>query len=272
MWTETVGRAAVSRHRRSRLSAQRKILVSLVAYQIRKAHAGSVLGVAWMVLEPLLYLVTYFFLLTVFRAHSSDMRAEVIMSGLVPWLFFARCVNSAIASLAANAQFFNQINFPVGILPFVSVGVPLVEFGIGLVLLLLIAAGFGTIGFATLLILPASLLLTVFLVAVASIVAPFAVLFPDMRSLVPPLLRLALFFSPVLYLPSLIPNGLSFLPYLNPMAYFISVFRAAVMERSDVYVIGLQQDAAVAAAITAIAVAIAYANRDFVRRTVADYI
>jgi ABC-type polysaccharide/polyol phosphate export permease len=263
---------ASSARLRKRMTTQRRILLSLVEYQVRKAHAGSVFGIAWMVIQPLLYLVTYFVLLTVLRAHADERQAIVIMAGLVPWLFFTRSLNNAFASLSANAQFFNQINFPIGVLPFVSVGVAFVEFVVGVALLIVITATFGTLGLAALLILPSAGLMCIFLVALASLAAPLGVMLPDVRSVVPPLLRIGLFLSPVLYLPSLVPSGLSFLPYLNPMAYFISLFRAAVLDETDVYVISFASDLAVATAVTVITVVVAVANRHYVRRTVVDHL
>jgi ABC-type polysaccharide/polyol phosphate export permease len=90
----------------------------------------------------------------------------------------------------------------------------------------------------------------------------------DLRALVPPVMRIAIFLTPVLYLPARVPRAAAFLPYINPVSYFIALVRYATFHRADVSVIGAWQDWVVAGGITAATVAVALANRGFARRVV----
>ena len=267
---------ARTRAARSRLHGRARVLLALIGWEVRKAHVGSALGLAWTVIQPLLFLGTYFFLFAVLRARNAgtdetSVRLLVILSGLVPWFFFARSVSQSLSSLARHAQFIKQINFPIGILPLISVAIPLVDYAVGVVLLVPLSLWAVGPGPEILLIVPSTLLMTVFLVGVASLVAPLAVMLPDLSVLLPPFLRIALFMTPVLYLPVLLPAEVSFLPYINPVSYFISPVRYAFFPSPDVWIIGPAGDAAVAVAITAVVALAAWLRRSQIRHTV-DYV
>ena len=151
-----------------------------------------------------------------------------------------------------------QINFPVAALPFVTVGVQAVEFAVGLLVLALATAVAGSLSWSFLLLAPLSAGIAVFQLSLTAILGPLAVMLRDVRRLIPLVLRAGLFLTPVLYLPSALPQGTEFLAYLNPVAYFIALFRYAVTTSPDVFVVGPAADAAVACGVTAAAAVAGY--------------
>jgi ABC-type polysaccharide/polyol phosphate export permease len=267
--------SAVPAGRGATFATRRDLAIELVRHQVRRTYAGTLLGSAWAVIQPLLLMGGYVFLFTVLRVPKQLPEGSlgvlgIVLSGLVPWLFFSRSITGALNAYPGHAALIRQLNFPLGVVPFVTVGTALIPFLVGLVALAILAALAGWLSWAMLLLLPAALLIALFMVASASLVAPFGVLVRDLRALVPPLMRIALFLTPVLYLPDRVPPAAAFLPYLNPASYFIAMVRYAVFERSDVSVIGPAEDWAVAIGVTIVVLALAVANRNFAQRRVVD--
>ncbi len=258
-------------------ATRRDLAIELVRHQVRRTYAGTLLGSAWAVIQPLLLMGGYVFLFTVLRVPKQLPEGTlgvlgIVLSGLVPWLFISRSITGALSAYPGHAALIRQINFPLGVVPFITVGTALIPFVVGLAALVVLSAVAGWLSWATALLLPAALLVAVFMVASAALVAPFGVLVRDLRALVPPLMRIALFLTPVLYLPDRVPQAAAFLPYINPASYFIAVVRYAVFRRSDVTVIGPAEDWAVAIGATLAVLVLALLNRGFARRHVVDHL
>jgi ABC-type polysaccharide/polyol phosphate export permease len=246
-------------------------------HELRATSAGSVLGLAWAVVQPLLLLVTYWFLLTVLRAKhlgpgGAEQQALVLMSGLVPWLFVSRAVAASLGMLTGHAGLIKHVNFPVGVLPFVSVGVQGVSFVVGLGSLLLVAALAGALSWNLLLLVPTSLLLAAFLVGVAALLGPLAVMLRDLSHLMQFALRVGLFFTPVLYLPAALPDRLHLVAELNPVAYFVALVRYATTGLPEALLFDLRTDAAVATGMTVAVALAAWRFGAHARRRVVDHL
>jgi ABC-type polysaccharide/polyol phosphate export permease len=251
--------------------------LQLILFEIRTNSVGSVLGLAWAVVQPLLFLGAYWFLLSVLRAKElgpggTESQLLTLLAGLVPWLFFARSTASSLNSLTRHSALIRQTNFPVGVLPFVSVGVQAIDFLVGLAVILLIGAFAGLLEWTALLIVPVTLLQAAFLVGVAALLGPLAVMLRDLRRLIQVVLRAGMFLTPVLYLPTALPDGARFLAELNPAAYFIGLLRYAVTDAPEALLFDPATDFAIAAAFTAVAVAAAYALRRPAWRMAVDHV
>lgn len=262
----------------SRALADMERAWSLMVLEVRKSHATSALGLAWSVASPLLFLGTYYVVFAVImRVEYAGPGGSIgyvisMFSGLVPWLFFSNCLGRGGTILASHGPLVKQINFPIHVLPFVMVGEASVEFFISVALLLGLAAAAGLVSAASLLVIPASVILMAFLVPLSYLMSCYNVLLPDLGKLVPTALRVGIFMTPVLWLPTQVDAGLRLLVYLNPMSYFITPFRYAFLGSSDAMVLGLWADMLIAAAFAGVAGVLAWLHRGFVRRTVVDYL
>jgi ABC-type polysaccharide/polyol phosphate export permease len=248
-------RTREARHRTSGRLASLRLSGELIAYEIKTNAAGSVLGIGWAIIQPLLFVGSYWFLLTILHARhpgsgDTHLKLVTLLAGLVPWLFFARSLMAGLRSLPSHANLVKQINFPTGPLPFVAVGVPGVDFVVGIALLLVASAVAGVPAATLPLLVPVSVLLVISLLGLSSLLAPLAVMLPDVRRGAQVGLRVGLFITPVLFLPSSLPHGMEAVAYLNPMAYFISLVRYAVTGSDDVFVLGLGDDFTVAIGFT----------------------
>jgi lipopolysaccharide transport system permease protein len=267
--------------------SRRRMLTHLIVYEVRREHAGTVLGVAWAVLQPVSLLACYFFLFAVLRVpenapHGPLGKVAVILSGVVPWLFFMRCFSNGLGSLNNHASLVKQINFPIGVLPFVTVGVFLIDFCVGLCLLLIVVIIQGWVGWATLMAIPMTIVMAAFLCGLAALLAPLGVMLKDIHNLLPMIVRLGLFVSPVLYIPGTIPQRFHWIMYANPMTYFIGLLRYATfgtqyvaVKTNEVTPINLLPplpSLGIACGCALVLGTIAYLNWGFVRRVAVDYL
>ncbi len=250
----------------------------LVIFEIRKLYAQSALGLAWAVVEPLLFLGTYYFLFAVvmkvpYHGPGGAMGHLLQMfSGLVPWLFLSNCVSRGTTILKSHGPLVKQINFPIHILPYVTVGQVSVEFLISIAIMIIAASAIGLLTWSCLLLIPATILLAMFLVAISFIISCYNILLPDIGRVLPTILRIGIFITPVFYLPSQLPESVRFTAVINPIAYFISPFRYAFTPDPAVFVFSMQMDLLICLGVTLAAMAVAYWHRSYVRRVVVDYL
>jgi lipopolysaccharide transport system permease protein len=274
--------SAISVGTTRRAESRRRLLWHLIVHEVRREQAGTVLGVAWVVLQPLLMLGAYFFLFTVLRIakhapHGALGQVAIILSGIVVWWYFIRSFSHGLSILDSHAALVKQINFPVGTLPFVTVGTELIDFVIGMVMLLALVSWQGWVSWTALMLIPASLLLTIFLVGLAALIAPLGAMLRDIRNIVPLIVRLGLWISPVLYLPGTIPVRFHWVMYANPMTYFIGLVRWAALGPSfgshRVTLVGVLPTLGIATGIALVfAAAGSWAWTRYVRRVAVDYL
>lgn len=254
-----------------------RLSLDLIHRDAGKQYTGTLLGGVWVVLQPVALLGVYVFLFTVLRVpknapHGAIGQVIVIFSGLIPWWFFIRCIPAGLNTLLDHSSLITQINFPVGVLPFVVVGAHLIEFGIGSAMLIVFVAGAGFLGFTMLMLIPATIILTVFLIGVVAMLAPVGVMVRDLRMLFPAFMRLIMFVTPILYLPSSVPHGLSIVTYVNPLAYFVGMVRYATFGTANVGVFGPAGDFAVSCGLAVASVSLGYLSWSQVRRVAVDYL
>jgi ABC-2 type transport system permease protein len=251
--------------------------LELVAFEVKVSSVGSVLGLAWAIAQPLLYLGAYWFLLTVLDArHLGGGGAEgqvlTLLCGLVTWLFFVRSLSGSLSAYARHAGIVRQTNAPVGALPAVSVGVQGVDFLVGMGVVLAGSVATGLVHWTGLLLAPVVALLLVFLIASATLLAPLAVMLRDLRRLVQVSLRVGMFITPVLYLPSALPSSAMFVAYANPAAYFIGLMRYSVTGSEAALLISPAADLAIAFGFTAVLAVLALSLRGRAWRMSVDHI
>lgn len=254
-----------------------ELFAELVLQELRALNAGSVIGVAWTVVQPLLVLAAYWFLLTVLGSRTlgpGDSTAQLtyLFAALVPWLLMSRGITGACTALTRHAGLVKNVNFPLEVLPFATVGSYAVDYLVGLATLLILVAVAGLLGPHEVLLVPASALILVFLTALATALGPIAVMFRDLPRLLAFALRLGIFLTPVLYLPDRVPGGLTWIVEFNPLTYFVGLVRYAATGLDASLVHGLATDFAVAAGITVIAVLMSLPMRRFAMREALDHL
>jgi lipopolysaccharide transport system permease protein len=187
------------------------------------------------VLRPLLtlaILTMVFSKIARLPSEGSAPYALLVLSGLLPWQFFAAGLSDAANSVIENEKIVSKIYFPRLVIPVSALAVCLVDFTIALFILGGIFALYRFVPDWHLLALPVVLVFAI-LAALGPglMLAALNVKYRDFRYVVPFLIQVGIYASPVAYSTSLIPEQWRTLYYLNPMAGLIDTFRWTVLGR-----------------------------------------
>lgn len=202
-------------------------------------YKQTALGIAWAVLRPLLTMLVF---TVVFgrMAKFQDERAPyavVVFAALLPWQLFASGMTEAGNSLTGNAALITKVYFPRLMLPLSGIAVSLIDFAISLLLLGALMAVYGYVPDWHLAALPVFLALALLAATGASIwCAALNVRYRDFRYVVPFVVQLGLYASPVGFTSDRVPEAWRWLFSLNPMVGVIDGFRWALLRGSpDLY-------------------------------------
>ena len=213
---------------------RRDLGLLLALRDVRVRYKQTLLGAAWALLQPLLTVaVLYVFFGRVIGLADRIPGAAYpvfLFAALLPWTLFAAGLNGVASSLVNNAHLITKVYFPRLFLPLAVLAAPLLDFAIGVALLLALMPLFGVTPGAGLLLLP---LVAASCAAAALgpglLAAALCVPFRDIRHALPLLVQLGFFVTPILYPPQFVPARYQWLLWLNPMAGPVEAMRAAVL-------------------------------------------
>jgi len=210
----------------------RELLWHLSMRNLRSQYKQSMLGYAWILVNPAVYLLTLSFVFsTVLRTPSEGVPFPLFLCvGLVPWLFFASAVMLATDSISGAASLVTMVYFPREILTASAVLIRVIDLGAGLVILvgLLAYNGYGltwTAAWLPLIFLEHLL----FTIGLSLPLAALNLLFHDVRFLVGVGLNLWFFLTPIMYPIEIVPSSYLFLYDLNPNAWFVEMYREVLL-------------------------------------------
>ena len=214
------------------LLGTRDLFVLLLGREIRVRYKQTGLGVVWVVLQPLVPAVIFALVFGTFaRLPSAGVPYLLFaLSGLVVFGLFSNAVSRAANSFLRDAQLVTKVYFPRAILPLASGSAAVVDFLVGLVVLVVLMASTGIVPAAAVLAVP---LIALFTLAVALgfglAVSALSAHYRDFALTVPFVLQVALYASPVVYSSELVPTPLRTLYALNPLVTPIEAFRWALL-------------------------------------------
>jgi lipopolysaccharide transport system permease protein len=205
----------------------------LIWRDVKIRYAQTLLGVAWVVLQPVGTMVIFALVFGRVAKIPSDgvPYAAFALVALVGWSFFASALNGATQSLVEQANVLGKVYFPRLFVPLAPIASGLMDAGIALILMLPVLAVLGLIPrIAPLLTLPAFFLLAAATAAgVGAALSALNLRYRDFRYLVPFLVQGWMFASPVVYPTSLVPAEFRTLYALNPMVGVIEGCRWAIL-------------------------------------------
>jgi lipopolysaccharide transport system permease protein len=211
--------------------AYRELLYFFVWRDIKVRYKQTVIGVAWVVLQPLLTMGVFTLFFGRLAKLPSDGLAYPVFyfTALVPWNYFSTALQSCTAVVVDNQRVITKVFFPRLVLPLSAVVSGLVDFAIGFVVLGVVLAIYGIRPGLAALWLPVLLLLAVLTaLGVGLWMSALNALYRDVKYVVPFLIQFWMFASPVAYPSSLVPQRWRWLYGLNPMAGVIDGFRWAL--------------------------------------------
>lgn len=221
----------------------RELLFFLTWRDLLVRYKQTVIGVSWVLIRPLL---TMLILSVVFgriaNLPSDNMPyALLVFTGLLPWFFFANALAECSNSLITNAPLISKVYFPRIFVPASTILSSMVDFTISMLALFVLMIWFDVEPTWNLLfIFPLVLLVASLVLGMGLWFASLNVKYRDFRHLVPFMLQLGIYASPVGYSTTLIPENWQYLYYINPLAGIIDGFRWAILGSDiDLYGIGI---------------------------------
>jgi len=211
----------------------RDLLVALAIRDIKLRYRQTMLGVVWVLLQPLLAAGIFSFVFGRVAHLNSGGVPYLLFSyaGLLVWNFFSGSILKISGSLVGNASLISKVFFPRVLLPFSAVVSALLDFAIGLVVGVVLLLAYGRVPGWSLLVAPFWFVAVMLLAAgVGLVCAALAVVYRDVVHVIPVALQLLLYGSPVGYTIAVIPEGLPRTLYkLNPVAPLVEGFRCAFL-------------------------------------------
>ncbi len=209
----------------------RDLLYVLTLRDLRVRYKQTVLGILWVIIQPLFMM----FVFTLFFGRLAKIPSDGIpyplfaFSGLLPWTFFSNAMSNSGNSLVGNSSLITKVYFPRMIIPIAAVGSGFIDFVISFGLLILLMLYYG-MGFSlNILALPILALLTALLATGLGMwMSALNVKYRDVRYALPFFIQLLMFATPIIYPSSLIPDNWRWLFKFNPLTGLIEGFRSAI--------------------------------------------
>lgn len=214
----------------------RHLIRTLVVRDLKSRYVGSVMGLFWAVINPLILLAVFSFVFaTIFKQRVAGGGEEnfflFMFCGLWPWFAFQEGVSRSSVSLMENANFIKKVVFPAEVLVVSTVLSSFVQQVIGFVFLFAILAFSGHMGnLLLLLLLPAAFLAQIaFSVGIGWALSSLTVFFRDVAQVANALLMVWFYTTPIVYPANLVPPGFKLLLVANPMHHLLSIYRALIL-------------------------------------------
>ena len=210
----------------------RELLLAFSVRDIKVRYKQTVLGATWAVLQPLVTMLIFTVIFGRLAGIPSDGFAYPVFvyAGLLPWMLFSSSVSTSSGSMVGSAHMVSKIYFPRVVIPFSSIGSGLVDFVVSAIILLLLMVIYKVPWTWHLLFAPV-FLSGIILVAlgVGTALSALTVSYRDFRYVVPFMVQIWMFLTPVVYPLSFIPESWRFVLYLNPLTGYIDGFRSVFL-------------------------------------------
>jgi lipopolysaccharide transport system permease protein len=221
------------------LWAHRELIYFLTKREIQIRYKQSVFGISWAILQPLVFafVLALFFGLVIKVNIPGDIPYPVFaVAGIVPWMFTSQAINQGATSLVQDADLISKVYFPRLALPISKALGLILDLAIALVVVVVVTLVYGVSISSMVYLVPAFLLLGVITAfALATLLAALNVKYRDVQVLVPMLVQILFFASPVIYSGTIVGQDAgelwSYLYYVNPMAAVLDGTRWALLDQ-----------------------------------------
>ena len=210
----------------------RELIYFLTWRDIKVRYKQAALGIAWAILQPVLTTaITSIVFGYLLKVDSGNLPYPVFtLAALLPWHLFQLSLQKSSISLVGNANLITKIYFPRVIIPLSSVLAVLVDFGISLIILFAAMAIYKVpLTWTALGLIPLTLLTVLAALAVGLWLSALNVQYRDIQQMVPFLLQIWMYATPIVYAITIIPEGtIRYIYSLNPMVGVVQGFRWAL--------------------------------------------
>ncbi|MBU4464016.1 MAG: ABC transporter permease [Proteobacteria bacterium] len=210
----------------------RELLYFLTKRDIKVRYKQTVLGGLWAIIQPVFTMVVF----TLFFGRLAKMPSDgipypiFVYAGLLPWIYFANAVSASGNSLVGSANLITKVYFPRLIIPASASLAGLLDFFIAMLVMGAMMIYYNFIPNIGILLFPFLVGLTFLCaVGVGLWLSALNVQYRDIRYVIPFLIQLWMFVSPVIYPVSMVKEKYQWLLALNPMGGVIEAYRASLL-------------------------------------------
>jgi lipopolysaccharide transport system permease protein len=210
----------------------RELLYFLMWRDVKVRYKQTAIGFLWAILQPAVKMLV----LSLVFGGLAKMDSEgfpypvFVFAGLLPWEFFADAVSRSGESIVGSANLIRKVYFSRAIIPVASVGACLVDFVASFSILAILMAVYGTAPTPNLLMaVPLAALVVTAALGVGVLLSALNVAYRDFRYVVPFLIQVWMFLTPVIYPVRIIPEAWRWAVYMNPMAGIVEGYRSAIL-------------------------------------------
>jgi lipopolysaccharide transport system permease protein len=212
----------------------RDLLALLVRRDVTLRYKQSALGLGWAIVQPLVLMTIFSIVFGHFAKLPSDgvPYPVLALTGLIPWQYFSRSLTGASDSLVGSSNLVSKVYFPRLILPISKTLSGIVDFGIAFLLLMLLLAWYRITPGWQVVFLPFFVLgATVTAFSVGVWLTALNVRYRDISLLIPFLVQVWMYASPIAYSTSLVPEEWRWAYGLNPIVGIVEGFRWALLRK-----------------------------------------
>ncbi|MDP6180914.1 MAG: ABC transporter permease, partial [Desulfatiglandales bacterium] len=211
----------------------RELFLILSWRDISVRYKQTIIGILWAFLRPVLTMVVFtlvFGKIAKLPSEGAAPYAIMVYAAMLPWQFFSSSIIASSGSLVSNSQLISKVYFPRMIIPCSSIITGFVDFAISFAILIGLMFFYRFYPTWNMLMLPLFLFVALLTaLGIGLYITSLNVKFRDFRYVIPFIIQLGLYISPVGYSSSVIPNEYRLLYSLNPMVGVIDGFRWAIL-------------------------------------------
>ena len=210
----------------------RELLIALTKREIKIRYKQTSLGTAWAILQPFSLMLIFSLVFGVFLGLESQGLPYPVFyySALLTWLFFSTSMSFGSHAVINNSNLVTKIYFPRETLPLASIGTAALDLMVASIIFVLMMVYYNIpLTFNLIFIIPIIAILVLFTLSVVLFTSALVVIWRDLKFVVPLVVQIWMFASPIIYPVSKVPDNLQFFYMLNPMAVVIENFRRVTL-------------------------------------------
>ena len=216
----------------------RALIQALVSRELKARYRGSVLGFFWSLLNPLLLMLVYWLVFSIYMRFGMNNYHVFLFCGLLPWIWFSSSMLEGGNSIMSGASLVKKVLFPAEVLPIVVIISNFVHFLLALPILLFfvfvsgIGLSWNICAFPVVILVQA-----LFTLGLVLLMAALSVHYRDIQQIMNNVLTLWFFLSPIIYPVHGLPaaaNKVMFLMKLNPMFHIMVGYHHVFLQKMNV--------------------------------------
>jgi lipopolysaccharide transport system permease protein len=212
----------------------RKILFAIIKDGLKTRYAGSMLGLFWLILYPLLFLGVYAVIyIFIFKVRLQILNPYeyvlLIFCGLIPFLSFAEALGTGTQSVVGNSQIIKNTLFPIDLMPVRDVFISQAVQVVGLIMLFIISFVLHKLGPMSVFVLLVWFFQIMFTIGLIWIFSSVNVFMRDLGYIVAIINLILMMISPIAYTEDMVPQALRMFLRFNPLYYLIMLYQKLIL-------------------------------------------